>query len=146
MPCHKTVCLGVRGNDRAAPARSCASTTRLVEALCKLHNVCMERNIPAQHGRVMADSYIGNEPRGTGGDQPGMDLPEWRQNNWIPPRSVGQTQADFDDPPRQSAAIANNPAARAQCQPLRNALRDNLREHGMGRPSWTTYAGYRARN
>ena len=111
----------------------------LIEALCKLHNVCMERNIPVHQGRVMSDSYAGNLPRGTGGDQHGLDLPEWRQNNWIPPRSARQTHADFDDPPRPPGGSTKSAAARARCQPLRNVLRDRLRDRGMGRPSWTTY-------
>jgi hypothetical protein len=99
--------------------------TLLLEALCKLHNVCMERKIPVVKGRVMADSYgnvdLTGPDRHGGADLQGTHWPEARVPN------------EFFDPAVSLYPGRMDSAHRAQCQPLRNRLRDLL-DHGHAEP------------
>ena len=96
----------------------------LMQVLSKLHNVCIERNLPEHTGRVMSDTYGGNGELLHGGqDLVGGEVAEWRiSERYFEPadRNLGSRRRTQDK------------------QQLRTKLRNTLRELQRAEPgSWT---------
>ncbi len=103
-------------------------TTLLLSALCKLHNVCMERKMPLHKGRVNREEFSG---RTYGGDQP----PEWSE--WA---ELGDPEF-MDDVDRGDA----NRGRTTVKQRGRVALTKVLKDAGWVRPSYSDCTVYRQR-
>jgi len=114
---------------RKLSVRPLRHVTTLMSALCKLHNKCMECQMPEHKGRVMSDRYGSAPPpaKGAGGaDLFGVDWAEWR----LAPK--------FFDP------ATRIPAGSRRRQRMRDILRDRLDEVRLRRPATSSYRGYTA--
>jgi hypothetical protein len=96
--------------------------TKLLSVICKLHNICMERNLPDHVGRVMSDSY-GEKTRG--GDMWGGD--------WATHRLPDEPDSDDED------AVPLRAASKYKKQRLRDELTSKLERFSMSRPRHSTY-------
>jgi hypothetical protein len=102
--------------------------TLLLQVLCKLHNVCMDRSMPRyREGRVTRDTYDQTE---TDGDLFGADWAEWKID-----------QCHFEDVDR---GFFNRGRTRVQ-QRLRQEIRGILEEEEMVRPAGSACDVYRRR-
>ena len=102
--------------------------TLLLQVLCKLHNVCMDRGLSKYRGgRVAQDTY---GEKNTNGDQFGADWAEWNID-----------ARHFEDVDRGAMNRGRTPVK----QRLRQALRDMIKEEGMERPSRSECEVYRRR-
>jgi len=98
----------------------------LLSVVCKLHNLCMERNLDEHVGRVMSDTYGQKTRRG---DLWGGDWADWR----VPD--------DSDDDVDKITV----PHWRRNYQRRRDELCQALREHGRKRPERSSYQPARKR-
>lgn len=100
--------------------------TLLLQVLCKLHNVCMDRRLPRyREGRVRRDAYGETE---TEGDLFGADWAEWKVD-----------QRFFEDVDR---GVFNRGRTKER-QRLRTAIRDMIAQEEMVRPSRSDCEVYR---